>query len=187
MDIPTRFETELFNPALPARRWLIVFCGGAEEPPHLEQYESDNVILSIQSEDEAEALIRDLATEWSTRNAFFIGAFDKPTQELIAQIYVGLVNRELPEYQIGFFVDKDHEGQGYVTEGVKATLQFIFEHLNAHRVRLECDDTNVRSYRVAERCRFVREGHLRENHKNPDGTYTSTLIYGMLRSEYEDI
>ena len=59
-----------------------------------------------------------------------------------------------------------------------------FEHLKAHRVRLECDDSNVRSHRVAERCGMVKEGHIRENKKNPDGTLSGTLHYGLLRSEF---
>jgi RimJ/RimL family protein N-acetyltransferase len=64
-------------------------------------------------------------------------------------------------------------------------LKFIFEHLKAHRVRLKCDETNVRSIRVAERCGMVREGLFRENKKHPDGKYTGTLHYGLLKREFE--
>jgi len=51
-------------------------------------------------------------------------------------------------------------------------------------VRIECDDTNLRSIRVAERCGFVREAHFRENKRNPDGTITGTVVYGLLSREY---
>jgi aminoglycoside 6'-N-acetyltransferase len=64
-------------------------------------------------------------------------------------------------------------------------MLFCFKHLRAYRVRLECDDTNVRSYGVAERCGMVREGHIRENKKNADGRLSGTLLYGLLQSEYE--
>jgi RimJ/RimL family protein N-acetyltransferase len=60
-------------------------------------------------------------------------------------------DRKLPEYEIGYFADVDHEGQGYVTEVVRATLAVLFEQLDAHRVRLGVGDTNLRSIRVAER------------------------------------
>jgi aminoglycoside 6'-N-acetyltransferase len=129
--------------------------------------------------------MRELATDWQARSCFFMGAFDRGTDEFVAQVYVGPVNRDLPEFAVGFFVDKDHEGQGYVTEAVRAALGFVFEHLKAYRVRLECDDTNVRSQRVAERCRFVREGHIRKNRRWADGTVSGTLYYGLLRREYE--
>lgn len=104
-----------------------------------------------------------------------------------AQIYVGPANWDLPEFEIGYFADKDHEGRGYATEAVKATLRFIFEHLKAHRVRLECDDTNVQSRRVAERCGMVREGWFRENKRDADGTFSGTVHFGLLRSELEDV
>jgi RimJ/RimL family protein N-acetyltransferase len=152
---------------------------------HLTRYESGNVLMSIKTPEEAEVVARDLANAWAARDCFFMGAFDKQTGTFVAQIYIGPVNWELPEFQVGYFVDKDHEGQGYVTEAVKAAFRFIFEHLQAHRVRLECNDTNVRSYKVAERCGFVREGHFREIRQHADGTFSGTLVYGLLRSEFE--
>jgi len=152
---------------------------------HLSEYESDNVIMSIQSVEEAEVLVRDLAANWIARNCFFLGAFDKQTREFVAQIYVGPVSWDLPEFQIDFFVDRDHEGQGYATESVNASLRFVFEHLGAHRVRMECDDTNERSCRVADRCGMVKEGHVRENKRRPDGTLSGTLHFGLLKREFD--
>jgi aminoglycoside 6'-N-acetyltransferase len=127
----------------------------------------------------------DLAADWVARNYFFPGAFNRQTQEFVAQVCVGPVSWAVPEFQIGFFVDRDHEGQGYATESVNASLRFIFEHLGAHRVRMECDDTNERSCRVADRCGMVKEGHVRENKRNPDGTLSGTLHFGLLKREYD--
>ena len=97
----------------------------------------------------------------------------------MAQIYVGVANPDLPEFEVGFIADVDHEGQGYVSEAVRGVLPFLFGQLGAHRVRLECDDTNERSARVAERCGFTLEGHIRENHLRPGGSITGTLHYGL--------
>jgi len=71
-----------------------------------------------------------------------------------------------------------------VTEAVNAVVKLLFESLNAYRIRIETDDTNVRSIGGTERCGFVREGHIRENKKNPDGTYSGILYYGLLKSEF---
>ena len=185
-DFPTQFESERL--ALRGYRhgdgkWYYAMSLSNRE--HLMRYELENVAANIASEEVAEVLVQELAKEWIKRTCFFIGAFDKKTGEFVAQIYVGPVDWNLPEFQIGYFVDVDHEGQGYVTEAVKATLRVIFNQLNAHRVRLECDETNLRSIRVAERCNMIREGYLRENKRNPDGTYSSSLIYGLLKSEYK--
>jgi RimJ/RimL family protein N-acetyltransferase len=185
-DLPERIEAE--------RIYLRCYTAGdgdwyyrmsRKNRSHLERYEADNVIMSIESEQDAENVVQALAAEWKAQSCFFMGAFDKQTDEFVAQVYVGPGNRKVPEYEIGFIADVDHEGQGYVTEATRAALGFIFDHLEAHRVRLECDDTNERSWRVAERCNMVREGHIRENKRNMDGSLSGTLHYGLLRREHE--
>jgi len=151
------------------------------------RYESDNVVMQLKSQEDAENTVCELAELWEERKSIFIGAFDKQDEHFVAQIYVGAVNRDLPEFQIGFFVDRDYEGQGYVTEAVKATLGFVFHRLGAHRVSAECDETNTRSIGVLERCGMTREGLMRENKRNVDGSISGTLHYGMLKCEYDDL
>jgi RimJ/RimL family protein N-acetyltransferase len=151
---------------------------------HLSRYESENVAMSINSEDEAEMIMRDLALEWKARKHMFLGAFAKGSGDFVAQIYIGAANTDVPAFRIGYFADVDHEGQGYVTEAVRGVLAFVFEHLRGRRVGIECDDTNQRSIRVAERCGFVLEGHIREVKRLADGTVTGTRLFGMLKREF---
>lgn len=188
LDIPDRIETKRLY-MRPYRNgdggWY--YAMSQKNRPHLAQYESGNVVMSIKSEMEAEILVRDLAAAWVARECFFMGAFLKETDEFVAQIYIEPIDWKLPESRIGFFADVDHEGRGFVAEATKAAIRFIFEHLKAHRVSAECDDTNIRSHRVLERCGMVCEAHIRENKRNPDGTFTGTLLYGILKSELEKI
>ncbi len=188
LDIPSHIESERLH----------IRCYRAGDGPlyseasrrnsgHLKRYESDNVIMQIRSEEEAEITVRDLAADWIARNSFFLGAFDKHDKHFIAQIYIGPVNWDLPEFRIGFFVDRDHEGRGYMTEAVKTTLGFVFHHLKAYRVSAECDETNTRSIRVLERCGMTREGLIRRNKRNTDGTVSGTLHYGLLKQEFNDL
>lgn len=186
LDLPTRIETErLFLRCFEPGDGPWYYAVGRKNRSHLSRYEPDNVVMSIETEEDAKVLVRELAGEWMARSQFFLAAFEKTSGKFVAQIYIGPVNWDLPEFQIGYFVDVDHEGRGFVTEAVRAAVRFSFVHLKAHRVRIECDDTNVRSYRVADRCGFVREGHFRENKKNPDGTISGTLYFGLLKREFE--
>ncbi|MEJ2736668.1 MAG: GNAT family protein [Anaerolineae bacterium] len=185
-DIPTRIETErlylrCYQPG--DGQWYYPMA--QRNRSHLERYESGNAVMTIESENDAEATVRDFAAAWMAREAFFFGAFTRADDQFVAQIYVGVVSWDLPEFEVGYFVDLDHEGMGYVTEAFRGSLGFIFEHLKAHRVCLGCNDSNTRSYRVAERCGMVKEAHIRENKRWPDGTLTGTLRYGLLRSEWE--
>ena len=160
------------------------FAVGLKNRQHLQRYESENVILTAKNEQEAETLVQELAADWTTRKCFFLGAWDKLSGEFVAQVYIGVVNWETPEFEVGYFVDQDHEGRGYVTEAVNTALGFVFDHLQAQRVCLHCNTTNLRSQRVAERCGFTREGCLRQNRRQPDGSFSDSLIYGLLRSEW---
>jgi [ribosomal protein S5]-alanine N-acetyltransferase len=182
--LSTCLETErLFLSPYRSGDGLLYYQVSQKNRSHLAQYESGNLLMQIDSEEEAERVIQRLIAWWDSGEALFLGVFEKQTKEFVAQIYIGLVNRELPEYEIGYIADVEHEGHGYVSEAVRAAILFVFEELNAHRVRLECDDTNLGSSRVAERCGFVREGHMRENKRHLDGSISGTLHYGLLRSE----
>ncbi len=188
MEFPKYFE----SPRLTLRgyrpgdgKWF--YAMSLRNNEHLQRYEADNAAANISSEAAAEELIASLVEAWDKSSYFFLGAFAKENGDFVAQVYVEPVNRQLPEFEIGYFVDAKYEGRGYVTEAVRATLAILFNQMGAHRVSLKCDQANLRSIRVAEHCHMTREGLLRENRRNPDGTYASSLIYGLLRSEFTQV
>ena len=151
---------------------------------HLARYEAGNSIMTIHTLQDAETVMQRFANDFAERNCFYLGAFDKQTGEFVCQIYIGPLSWELPEFTMGYICEKDHQGQGYVTEAARAAMDFVFEHLGALRLSLETDDTNQRSYRVAERLGMAREAHLRQNRRNPLGGFSGTYYYGMLRDEW---
>jgi ribosomal-protein-serine acetyltransferase len=188
LDLPAMFESErLILRPYQAGDGAMYFTVGQKNRQHLLRYEADNAILSAKTEQQAETLVQELAADWAARKCFFLGAWDKRSGEFVAQVYIGVVNWDTPEFEIGFFVDLDHEGQGYVTEAVQAVLGFVFDHLHAQRVSLRCDTSNTRSQRVAERCGFSREGLLRQVRRQPDGSFSDAYVYELLRSEWVKI
>ena len=152
---------------------------------HLVRYESENPIMSIATVSDAEKTINEFISLWDEQKYRFLGVFLKDTDDFVAQIYLGKLDDLLPEFTIGFIADIDQVGNGYVTEAVSALVKELFAKARAHRIQIETDDTNSRSIGVAERCGFVKEGHLRENKKNPDGTISGTLFFGLLKSEFQ--
>jgi RimJ/RimL family protein N-acetyltransferase len=185
LDIPPGFESERFvlRCYCPGDGSMY-YAAGQRNRQHLQRYEAGNILLSPQNEAEAERVVAEMAEAWASRQSFFAGIFDKESGTWLGQIYIGVVSWQTPEFELGYVVDREHEGQGVITESVGVALGFIFHHLHAHRVRVRCDDTNERSQRVAERAGFVREGHLRQNHRHPGGTFTGTYLYGLLACEF---
>jgi ribosomal-protein-alanine N-acetyltransferase len=185
LELPTRIETNrLYLRGYQAGDGPWYYTMSQKNKPHLAMFESGNAVMRINKEEDAEIIVRDFAVARAARSAFFMGVFQKVTNDFVAQIYIGVVNWDLPEFELGYFADIDHEGQGFVTEAAEAALGFIFNQLGAARARLGCDDSNSRSYRVAERCGMVREGHIRDNKRNADGSFHGEFVYGLLRSEF---
>ena len=186
-SLPERFETDrLLVRAYAAGDGPMYYDIARRNREHLRRYESGNILMTLRTEEEAERAVQELARYWSERQCYFMGAFEREGGAFAAQVYVGKFKSDPPEYIVGYIADRDHEGQGYVTEAVCGALRFLFDHLDAHRVRIHCDEANDRSRRVAERCGFVREGCLREDTRGPEGLLTGTVIYGLLRREFEE-
>ena len=189
LDIPERLETErLLVRAYRAGDGVLYYAACVRNHAHLLPFEFGNSALDVRSVDDAEALVRSFAADWAARKHFFLGAWDRATGAFVAQVYVGVVDWALPEFELGYWVDCAHEGRGYVTEAARAALELIFGALGAHRVRIGCNETNVRSQRVAERLGFVREAYHRQTRRHiplPDGTFSGDYVYALLRSDYE--
>lgn len=187
LDFPERLETErLYLRSYKAGDGHMYYAASIRNRNHLAEFESGNILMNLKTKEHAEAIVRELAADWIARKHFFIGIFEKATNEWIGQVYIGPTNWDLPEFTIGYVADLNHEGKGYLSEAVKRVLEMLFEDVSAHRVKSDCNENNIRSIKLLERCGFRREGHLIENRKNADGTFHGDYLYGMLRREYAD-
>ena len=85
-------------------------------------------------------------------------------------------------FELGYWCRTGRQGCGYVTEAAQAVTRFAFERLRAGRVEVRMDDTNERSWRVAQRAGFVLEGVLRSESLNPLGEARDTRVYALARA-----
>ena len=185
--LPVRFETErLILRSYTAEDASWYYQMSLRNRDHLRRYESGNVAMSLTSEEHTRKTLGELATYWDKGTCYFVGVFDKATEDFVAQVYVGPFNREPVEFIIGYIAECAHEGRGCVTEAVTATVESIFDSLGADRVRIHCDEINARSRRVAERCGFHKESSFLEEKKGPDGALhtCTTVVYLRLRSDH---
>ena len=82
-------------------------------------------------------------------------------------------------FELGYWCRSSRQGRGYVTEAAQALTRFAFEQLKARRVEVRMDDTNERSWKVAERAGFALEGVLRSDSLNPLGAARDTRVYAL--------
>ena len=86
---------------------------------------------------------------------------------------------------VGYRLDPDLWGQGYVTEALRAAVEFIFTHTELDRLHATADVRNTASNRVLEKCGFVHEGTIR--HGKMVSVYCDYHSWGLLREEWEQM
>jgi ribosomal-protein-alanine N-acetyltransferase len=86
---------------------------------------------------------------------------------------------------VGYRLDPDLWGHGYVTEALRAAVEFIFTHTELDRLHAAADVRNTASNRVLEKCGFVHEGTIR--HGKMVSVYCDYHIWGLLREDWEQM
>lgn len=143
--------------------------------------------VDMTNPNDAELFVRRLTADWIMRRRFVFGSWQKQSGDYVGELWIECQNWDAGHHEIGYFVVSDHLQKGFATEAAKAGLRFVFDMLQAKKAGLTCDEDNIASYRVAERCGFVREGLLRAETMRPDGTLVGKYCYGMLRSEFDEL
>ncbi len=133
---------------------------------------------NLKSIEEAEVNALRHRAEWATRDRFVAGIWYE--EQFIGEIWIEPVNWEVPCFEIGWFIDKGLEGEGFAYEAAYACIKYIFNELKAHKVIAKTSDTNVRSSKLALRLGFTEEGHLRDS-EYKKGKRSGTLLYGLIR------
>lgn len=86
--------------------------------------------------------------------------------------------------EIGYILQPDYWGLGYVPEAASTLIDLAFKELGLHKIELTCFGYNVQSQRVAEKLGFTLEARIRDR-KDAQGNRCDDLRYGLLRSEWE--
>ncbi len=83
---------------------------------------------------------------------------------------------------IGYFLDKELQGRGIITNSARAVINYCFDELGLNRIELRVDTCNYASIAVAERLGFRREGELIQA-ELIDQVFVDHYIYCLLRGE----
>ncbi len=81
--------------------------------------------------------------------------------------------------EIGYALDSDYWGRGYMTEAITCVLRFARERLSLHRVWATADVENEASWRLLERVGMQREGRLK-HHRLVRGAWRDSYLYARI-------
>jgi len=86
-----------------------------------------------------------------------------------------------------YYLIEPYARQGYMTEALRATLEYAFCTLGADIVSVRVFGDNEASLRLIEGLGFTREGMLRKAVKAYGDVVHDDVLFSMLREEYEAV
>lgn len=109
---------------------------------------------------------------------------DAETGELLGAIGLHNFNERWTSAATGYWLAREARGHGYISRALRVVARWAFADLGLARLELTADPENLASQRVAERCGFQREGHLRSHLVvRHSGERRDSLVYGLLPGE----
>lgn len=87
--------------------------------------------------------------------------------------------------EIGYWLAAEAQGRGIITRACHFLIGQAFREFGLHRVHLWTDARNTRSRAVAERLGMRLEGHLKQNLKTHHHNYRDSVLYAVLKDEWE--
>jgi RimJ/RimL family protein N-acetyltransferase len=86
--------------------------------------------------------------------------------------------------EVGYWIAKDCEGKGMMSEVVGALARVAFEIDRIARVEIHCDPENERSAAVPRRLGYTHEATLRQRVPTTDHRRRDSMIWSLLAEEY---
>ena len=106
--------------------------------------------------------------------------------KLIGTIGLEDINHMDKTATLGIFIgDKDYQSKGYGTEAVRLVLDYGFNYLNLHSIKLDVMSFNERAINCYNKCGFKETGRKRES-KYINGKDYDTLSMDILKSEFNE-
>jgi RimJ/RimL family protein N-acetyltransferase len=85
--------------------------------------------------------------------------------------------------EVGYALARPHWGKGYMTEALRAVIDWVFTQPDIFRVQAFCDVDNIGSARVMEKAGMEREGLLRRYvlHPNLSDEPRDVYLYSIVK------
>lgn len=130
---------------------------------------------TVETPDEARALIDQWNRSWTTESAARWAVVDHPTNEVVAQVALRSIDRQEGEAELSYWVLPHARQTGTATASVLAVARWGFEELGLHRLELHHSVSNTPSCRVALKAGFVLEGTMSAKAVHADGRHDMHL------------
>jgi ribosomal-protein-alanine N-acetyltransferase len=133
----------------------------------------------LKNEEEALGLIQKILDALDKNEGISWGIELKGNSRLVGTIGYWRMEKENFRAEIGYMIEPDLQGKGYMQEAITAVIDHGFNVLNLHSIEANVNPLNKASIRLLERNGFVREAYHRENYYY-NGKFLDSAIYSLI-------
>lgn len=149
-------------------------------------FQSFPIILStVTNELNAELFIRSRLNEWTEQQSFTFAIWNQEQTNLIGHLSIKNIDWTIPRAELAYFLSQEYEGKGLMTEVLSKIISLCFVELGMNKLFVRVITSNDKSYKVAEKCGFIREGIIRKDYRASDGELVDLYYYGLTREDFE--
>lgn len=130
-----------------------------------------------ETEEDNEIVCRQAHAKFILREDLMFLGFHRETGEMVISTGLHRFDFEIGKFEIGYWVRKKFQGQGYATESSNALTRYAFDQFSAKRMLISHADGNDKSSRVPLKLNFEKETVRKLDHKLPDGRIVDTHDY----------
>lgn len=122
------------------------------------------------------------AADWDASRACRFAVRERSTRRLVGIAGLEAIVHLHAATELGYWLARDVTGRGLMTEAARAVVEFAFQVVRAHRVRVAAATTNHASLAVIRRLGFHFEGVAREAERC-QGRWLDHAIFSLLATD----
>lgn len=183
IDIPSQLETERLLLRAPKKSGDGSIINEAIKESINELKDWLPFAQTIPSVEDTEVSWREAYISFLKRESLRYLIFHKETNDFIGVTSFEGLDWDIPKCHIGYWINTNHSGNGYMLEAVNELTELGLNQLNFKRIEVRCESTNIKSRSIPEKLGFKLEGILENEDLSANGErLTDTCIYAKVQN-----
>ncbi len=135
---------------------------------------------TAQSEEDIKKVVKNIQITNQSKRSLVTYLFYK--EELVGSIGFVRIDNEHASAELGYWISKDFQGQGIISQSCQRLIDYGYKHLDFNRIVIKIVPGNEKSLRIPKRLGFEKEGTLRKAFKIGE-QFHDLVVFSLLASD----
>jgi len=135
-------------------------------------------IKDVETIEDSKRHLRSSDEKRGRKEKYLLGIYTQ--DQLVGYINIKNIDWGILKCELGYFIDKEYEGKGVMTNQIRQAIKYCFDELKLLKIFLRIGKENIGSQTVALKTGFKKEGVLRNEFRLQNGELIDVEYYGIL-------